>query len=175
MWLKNFAGKINSNPAKAILHTLQKSFGQCRVLHDLPPAQPDLLNTFVNLVGFNLLTWRAVTQSSVMQVFFCSPSTKRLSFRSPTETDYAGSHLRAMIFGTLLEREVDMKLIRGDTASGDNWVLSDDSNRLMDWQKSEALEHWRCTWLLLSSLQGFYSTSRSVMRSIFPEPLWATY
>lgn len=86
------------------------------------------------------------TQSFVMQVFFCSPSTKPLSFRSPTETDYGGSHLRAMIFDTLREREVDLRLIRGDTKNGDNWVLNDTSNRLMEWQKNEALEHWRCTW-----------------------------
>jgi hypothetical protein len=83
-----------------------------------------------------------------MQVFFCSPSTKPLSFRSPVETDYGGSHLRAMVFDSLSEREVDMKLIRGDTKDGENWVLNDTSNRLMDWQKSEALEHWRCTCLL---------------------------
>lgn len=81
----------------------------------------------------------------MMQVFFCSPSTKPLSFRSPTETDYRGSHLRAMIFDTLREREVDLRLIRGDAKNGDNLVLNDTSNRLMDWQKNEALEHWRCT------------------------------
>lgn len=79
-----------------------------------------------------------------------------------------------MIFDTLQEREVDMKLIRGDTASGDNWVLNDTSNRLMDWQIDDALEHWRCTCLLCSFI-GFLQTIRSVMRSIFPEPLWATY
>jgi hypothetical protein len=134
----NVGGRINSDPTKAILFTLQRSFGQCRVLHDLPDDQPEV-NKFVNLV------------------FFCSPSTKPLSFRSPVETDYAGSHLRARIFGTLLEREVDMKLIRGDTKDGEKWVLNDTSNRLMDWQKSETLEHWR------------------VMRSTFPEALWATY
>ncbi len=81
----------------------------------------------------------------MVQVFFCSPSTKPLSFRSPTETDYAGSPLRAMIFDTLQKREVDMKLIRRDTKDGEYWVLNDTNNRLMDWQKSEALEHWRCT------------------------------
>ncbi|KAI0254761.1 hypothetical protein BJV78DRAFT_1182797 [Lactifluus subvellereus] len=135
----NFGGTINSNPAKAILFTLQRSFGQCRVLHDLPLDQPDLANTFVNLV------------------FFCSPSTKPLSFRSPSEMDYAGSHIRAMIFDTLQEREVDMKLIRGDAKDGETWVLSDTNNRLMEWQKGEALGHWR------------------LMRSIFPEQFWATY
>lgn len=81
-------------------------------------------------------------------MFFCSPSTKPLSFRSPTETDYSGSHLRAMIFDTLQKREVDMKLIRGDTVDGEKLVLTDTSNKLMDWQKSEALEHWRGMCLL---------------------------
>jgi hypothetical protein len=55
---KNFAGKIDSNPAKAILFTLQRSFGRCRVLHDLSLEQPDLDNTFVNLVGVTVLVWR---------------------------------------------------------------------------------------------------------------------
>jgi hypothetical protein len=85
-----------------------------------------------------------------MQVFFCSPSTKPLSFRSPTEKDYAGSHLRARVFDSLGEREVDTKLIRGDSKDGEKWVLDDSNNRLMDWQKTEALEHWQCTCLLWS-------------------------
>lgn len=42
---------MNSDPARAILYTLQKSFGQCLVLHDLPRNQADLPNTFVNLVS----------------------------------------------------------------------------------------------------------------------------
>jgi hypothetical protein len=57
-----------------------------------------------------------------------------------------------MIFNTLLEREVDMRLIRGGTKDEENWVLNDTSNRLMEWQKSEALEHWRCTCLLWFSI-----------------------
>jgi len=47
---------MNSDPAKAILYTLQKSFGQCLVLHDLPRNQADLPNTFVNLVSLDILT-----------------------------------------------------------------------------------------------------------------------
>ncbi len=109
---------------KAILFTLQKSFGQCRVFHDLSDDQPDLVDKFINLVCLTV------------------------PFRSPTETDYAGSHLRTVIFDTLQKREVDMKLIRGDTKDGEKWVLNDTSNRLMDWQKSDALEHWRGTCLL---------------------------
>lgn len=53
---QNFAGRINSNPAKAILYTLQKSFGQCLALHDLPTNQADLPNTFVNMVSLDTLT-----------------------------------------------------------------------------------------------------------------------
>lgn len=135
----NFAGRIDSRPAKAILFTLQRSFGQCRVLHDLPLDQLDLIHSFVNLV------------------FFCSPSTKPLVFRSPTETDYSNSHLRAATFDTLQEHEVDLKHIRGDTMDGDAWVLSDTKNQLAVWQQDGALEHWR------------------VMQSIFPETFWATY
>ena len=103
----------------------------------------------------NLSTWfvllfqlKIEILSSIMQVFFCSPSTKPLVFRPPVEMDYAGSHLRTMIFDTLQRREVDMKLIRGDTKDGEKWVLDDTSNRLMDWQKSDALEHWRGMCLL---------------------------
>jgi hypothetical protein len=91
----------------------------------------------------------------MMQVFFCSPSTKPLSFRSPAETDYAGSYLRAAVFNTLSEREVDTKLIRGDTKDGEKWVLNYTSNRLMEWQKSEALEHWRCTCLIWFSTPSY--------------------
>jgi hypothetical protein len=54
--VKNFAGRIDSKPAKAILSTLQKSFGQCRVLHDLPPGQSDRLNSYINLVGLHVLS-----------------------------------------------------------------------------------------------------------------------
>lgn len=90
-----------------------------------------------------------------MQVFFCSPSTKPLSFRSPVKTDYAGSHLRSAVFDTLSEREVDTKLIRGDTKDGQNWVLNYTSNRLTEWQKSEALEHWRCKCLIWFSTLSY--------------------
>ncbi|KAH9179616.1 hypothetical protein EDB89DRAFT_1922233 [Lactarius sanguifluus] len=135
----NFAGKIDSHPAKAILFTLQRSFGQCRVFHDLPPDQLDSIDSFVNLV------------------FFCSPSTKPLVFRSPSEPDYSNSYLRAAIFDTLQEREVDLKQIRGDTRDGDALVLSDTKNQLAVWQQDGALEHWR------------------LMQSVFPEPFWATY
>ncbi len=155
---KNVAGRVNSDSTKAILFTLQRSFGQCRVLHDILDDQPDLVNKFVNLVCLTVLTWSG-TLNSMVQVFFCSPSTKPLSFRSPTESDYAGSHLRAMIFDTLQKREVDMSLIRGDTKDGEKWVLNDTSNRLMDWQKSEALEHWRGTCLRWLSM---FPTKRAV-------------
>jgi len=60
-----------------------------------------------------------------------------------------------MVFDTLREREIDTKLIRGDSEGGDDWVLTDTRNRLMDWQKEEALEHWRCTCLSWSLIRHF--------------------
>ena len=47
---------------KAILFTLQKSFGQCRVLHDLSDDRPDLVNKFVNLVCLTVPTLARVSQ-----------------------------------------------------------------------------------------------------------------
>jgi hypothetical protein len=53
---KNFAGRMNSSPTKAVLFTLQKSFGQCRVLRDILNNPPNLVNAFTNLVCFPVLT-----------------------------------------------------------------------------------------------------------------------
>ncbi|TFY78516.1 hypothetical protein EWM64_g5497 [Hericium alpestre] len=138
----NFAGKLGSDPSKAILLTLQKAFGQCRAFHDGEGLTPEKLSTeFINMV------------------FFCSPSTKPLTFRTPKESDYLGSHLRAHVFDTLAEREVDVKLIRGelDVEDEEKWLLTDGNNKLGAWQKEGALEHW------------------TVMRKILPEAFWTTY
>ena len=89
--------------------------------------------------------------------------------------DYAGSHGRAEIFNTLREREVDLKLVRGDAKDGETWVLRDTNNRLMDWQRSEALEHWRSTCLLIFFTRCITHVRHSVMRSVFPELVWVTY
>jgi hypothetical protein len=66
-----------------------------------------------------------------------------------------------MIFDTLQKREVDMKLIRGDTKDVGKWVLNDTSNRLMEWQKSDALEHWRGMCLLSLTIFIFLKQSFS--------------
>lgn len=170
--LENLAGKIDSHPTKAILFTLQRSFGQCRVLHDLSLDQFDLIDGFVNLVRSSP-ELRCDTQNVWKQVFFCSPSTKPLVFRSPTEADYSNSHLRAAIFDTLQEREVDLKHIRGDTRDGDAWVLSDTKNQLAVWQQDGALEHWRGGWHRTFLWQ--FTHNSIVMRIGFPETFWATY
>src|SRR5882762_6049628 len=87
---------------------------------------------------------------NVTQVFFCSPSSKPLLFRQPLTSDYLGSHLRAHIFDSLSDREVNLNLIRGDLASEDSekYILKDENNQLMAWQISGALEHWRGMWTL---------------------------
>jgi hypothetical protein len=69
---KNVAGVVNSDPMKAILFTLQKSFGQCRVLHDLPDDQSNLVNKFVNLVCLTLPTLVRDSQLQCAGVFLFS-------------------------------------------------------------------------------------------------------
>ncbi|KAA1466507.1 hypothetical protein DENSPDRAFT_831357 [Dentipellis sp. KUC8613] len=136
----NFAGLLGSLPSKATLYTLQKSFGQCRAFHDGEEPLTTDSKEFINMV------------------YFCSPSTKPLEFRKPRESDFLGSHLRAHVFETLADREVDFKLIRGESEEdGEKYVLKDQNNKLNAWQADGALDHWK------------------VMRSILPEPFWATY
>ena len=49
--LKNFAGKLSSDPSKAILTTLQHSFEHCRAFHDAEPmSREELLSGFINMV-----------------------------------------------------------------------------------------------------------------------------
>ncbi|KAI0068717.1 hypothetical protein BV25DRAFT_1873861 [Artomyces pyxidatus] len=139
----NYAGMLGSNPARAVLLTLQKSFGQCRAFHDGSAAlsEEELLKDFTNLV------------------IFCSPSMTPITFREPVEADYLDSHLRAHVLDTLSESEVDLKTVRGDLGgkSSDQWVLTIQNNRLREWQKDGALNHWY------------------TMRSVLPEPIWLTY
>ena len=80
---------------KAILFTLQKSFGQCRVLHDLPDDQPDLVNKFANLV---CLTVPTLDRDSELHLCRCSSvlllQSRSLSARQLRRTTQA--HISAL-------------------------------------------------------------------------------
>ncbi|KAG9100515.1 hypothetical protein FRC06_004062 [Ceratobasidium sp. 370] len=151
----NFAGKLGSDPAHAILNTLLEVFTTCRVFHDKivpPPGQEapagehdDFLNA----------------------VYFCT-SAPTLAFREPVESDLLESPVRDHILSTMDRREVSLADIRGNASEpvgksvpgveGERrWVLVDGDGRLGDWQQETGLEHW------------------SVMRHVMKDEIWESY
>ncbi|TDL16118.1 S-adenosyl-L-methionine-dependent methyltransferase [Rickenella mellea] len=126
----NFAGRIGGDPAKAILSTLQKSFGACRAFHDTRTDRTaeELRGEFMNIV------------------FFCSPSSGPISFRVDDPKDYHRSYLREHVLSSLPQREVDLAMILGPTVvtgKEKDYILTDEKNPLNAWQASSAVEHWK--------------------------------
>ncbi|KAF9226671.1 hypothetical protein BS17DRAFT_775953 [Gyrodon lividus] len=142
---QNFAGKLASQSSRAVINTLLKAFGQCRVFHDLlePVSDEHLYSDFLNMV------------------FFCSPSPVPLTFRPSVEADYLRSYLRRHVLSSLDKREVSISQVRGSIVwskeTEDKFLLTDLNNRLDEWQREEALEHW------------------TLMRRILPDIVWETY
>jgi len=124
----NFAGRANSDAALAVYLTLEKSFGQCRAFHDLPQGAPKE-SDFINMV------------------FFCTRSSYPLTFRPARDKDYLNSYLRRHMLSSLSKREVNFARIWAqkmlDEKDRDNFILTDSHNPLDEWQKSEALHHWK--------------------------------
>ncbi|KAG0709846.1 hypothetical protein DFH29DRAFT_17295 [Suillus ampliporus] len=141
----NFAGKLVSDSSQAILVTLLRAFGQCRAFHDLiePISQEQFHSDFVNIV------------------FFCSPSSTPLTFRTAVEKDYLHSYLRRHVLSSLDKREINHAQIRdnsiGSMAMDEKFVLTDAHNMLNKWQEGEAFEHWK------------------LMREVVPDVVWETY
>lgn len=77
-------------------------------------------------------------------MLFCTPSSEPLTFRPPRESDYLDSYLREHVLGSLPRREVDVSLIIGAAAEPyEQWILTDQNNRLGKWQDDEAFVHWK--------------------------------
>jgi hypothetical protein len=134
--LQNFAGAPASPSARAILATLDKTFGACRAFHDYTQEITDekLKQEFSNLV------------------FFCRVTGSPVSFRAPVAADSLNSHLRQFMFRTFEQREVPRAWIEAAAYTGqvppevkdeDKWVMTDNHNPLMDWQKEGAMQHWK--------------------------------
>ncbi|CAE6417924.1 unnamed protein product [Rhizoctonia solani] len=151
----NFAGKLGSDPAHAILNTLLSVFESCRVFHDKviyePGKEPKAgeHDDFLNMV------------------YFCS-NAPTLKFRDPVEKDFLGSFLRQHILTTMDRREVAFADIRGNATApagkpvpnvegAAQWVLRDGDERLGEWQKATGLEHW------------------AVMRHVMRDDIWESY
>ncbi|KAF8608299.1 S-adenosyl-L-methionine-dependent methyltransferase, partial [Ceratobasidium sp. AG-I] len=151
----NFAGKLGSDAAHAILNTLLDVFPSCRVFHDkiiYPPGQEPAAgehDDFLNMV------------------YFCN-NAPALAFRAPKESDFLGSPLREHILSTIDKREVLHADIRGNASApagkpvpgleGEKqWVLTDGDERLGEWQQGSGLEHW------------------TVMRHVMSDETWRSY
>ncbi|KAH7334831.1 S-adenosyl-L-methionine-dependent methyltransferase [Rhizoctonia solani] len=151
----NFAGKLGSDPAHAILNTLLSVFKSCRVFHDKviyePGKEPETgeHDDFLNMV------------------YLCGNSLT-LTFRDPVEKDFLGSFLRQHILTTMDSREVAFADIRGNATApvgkplpnieGEaQWILKDGDERLGEWQQATGLEHW------------------AVMRHVMRDEIWEAY
>lgn len=123
----NFAGQLDSEPARAIIMTLLSTFDTCRAFCDEVSPDEQAKSEFHN--------W----------VFFCSPSSALLTLRAPRSSDYFGSVQRAQILNTLQQREFDLKSVTEDILEEqrDQYILTDARNPLGKWQEKEALSHWR--------------------------------
>lgn len=127
----NFAGKLGSMSSRAVATTLLKAFGQCRAFHDHLGAIPDqnLHDEFVNIV------------------FFCSKSASPLAFRPSVEGDYLHSYLRRHVLSDLERRELPISIVRNASVWSEEaeevFLLTDKDNRLNEWQRVDAAEHWR--------------------------------
>ena len=86
-----------------------------------------------------------VANKTLTQVFFCTPSKNPLTFRPAEDVDYLNSYLRRHILSTLPRREVKLAHVIGDVPETDKnaWVLTDAKNPLGDWQREEAMKHWK--------------------------------
>ncbi|KIJ31255.1 hypothetical protein M422DRAFT_186191 [Sphaerobolus stellatus SS14] len=125
----NFAGKIATDPARAIYLTLQRSFDNCQAYHDHLDAEFDEMNPFFNVV------------------FFCmADRNATLKFREATADDHLGSYLRKHVLNGLPKRGLEASKVLGDPellASGtEKWILRDSNNRLAEWEAADAVEHW---------------------------------
>ncbi|KAK7060415.1 hypothetical protein VNI00_001180 [Paramarasmius palmivorus] len=147
----NFAGEVDSEASRHVLRTLDEVFPQCRAFHDLMDAtaltQDKYWNEFINIV------------------FFCTPATEPMKFRSPTSADYLGSPLRRHVFTTLMDREVNLGILRESMEKIKNEegketkVLSRNEgyNPLGFIQKQQAARHWK------------------LMREVLPDIYWEIF
>jgi hypothetical protein len=68
-------------------------------------------------------------------------------FRPSVDADYLHSYLRHHVLSSLDKREVSITQVRGGTAwskeTEEDFSLTDADNKLDEWQREEAMEHWK--------------------------------
>ena len=92
-------------------------------------------------------------------MFFCTSSTKDLTFCRAVEAEYLGSYLRENVLSSHPAHEIDLSIVARDLDDSQfrKYTLTDDSSKLDDWQDKEALHHWK------------------LMREVLPDVYWETY
>ncbi|ESK94483.1 spermine spermidine synthase [Moniliophthora roreri MCA 2997] len=148
----NFAGEVDSEASRHVLKTLDAAFPQCRAFHDLMDphglTSDKYWNEFINVV------------------FFCTPAAEpEMTFRPPTSADYLGSPLRRHVFTTLMDREVNLNVLREsmerikNEEGKETRVLSrsEGYNPLGLIQKKQASRHWK------------------LMREVLPDIYWEIF
>lgn len=145
---QNFAGKVQSNAAKAILITLENSFSKCRAFHDkimsTPGEKAYTDDEFINLVS-SLPSCGALSTQRILQVFFCTQSESiDLSLRPHRQDDYIDSYLRRHIFHRFDQLEVPRQDILGtEELDKDIYTITDSYRPLKMWQEKAAVDHWK--------------------------------
>ncbi|TFK43670.1 spermidine synthase [Crucibulum laeve] len=120
----NFAGIIRSESSRMIIHTLERSFGNCRAFHDM----------------FGELSDEIYDTDFINMVLFCTRSPEPIAFRNARYSDYLGSPLRRHVLTTLPKREVNLDAIR--TSDESKYVLTDAHNPLGKLQEEQGNHHW---------------------------------
>ena len=132
----------------------------------------------------NFLTWYCFprplihpTTTGSLQVIFCSQSSGPLTLRSTRPSDWLGSPLRRHILQTLESREVNLDMIRSNTADNEKYVLTDVNNVLGSLQNKQGAHHWKRERILSFSLCKSHISLLvlSVMREVLSNIHWETY
>ncbi|KDR83895.1 hypothetical protein GALMADRAFT_236367 [Galerina marginata CBS 339.88] len=123
----NFAGLLKSTSSRLIIHTLEKSFGQCRAFHDL----------------FDTLPEEKYDTEFINMVLFCTKSSSPLTFRKPRRSDWLGSPLRRHVLQSLESREVNLSAIRVTSEDAARYILTDQHNPLGALQEKQRNHHWQ--------------------------------
>ena len=152
----DFAGHLKSDAARAIWFTLQYSFGGCRVFHDRIERDDEKRRAAKEKKSKREGLNDDEHDAFLNMVFFCSPAGKPLDFRPAVEADFLDSWLRYYMLGQLMDNEVTEKEVAGGVPQEEvpKWVLTDEDNRLGQYQRQSAIEHWKCAFDFLSGCCG---------------------
>jgi hypothetical protein len=133
----NYAGDCNLPAPRLIARTIMEVFPTCRIYRESPP-DPELIEKqgadFTNLI------------------FFCTKTTRQLTFRDPVEADFLESRTREAYLYPDPKNEVPVSNLVSSEETG--VLRSNDTSVLTKWHKQSAIGHW------------------NIMRVVAPPRIW---